>query len=326
MRVKRLWQWLLGLGVVAAALCALGYFQGGAMAAWLGDSGGAPAEWAASLAYDIAPLQRRAAQAAADAEAGHPVRLGSVAATDLDRDGNATDLVISYFDCDAAAECGPSFLVAKGIGFTHRAAGAFAQVSALRPVGGLLIGDLRANDLSNGDPPASVVLGWQGGKLIELGRFARKPAGGGDGAIETFDPVPTPRGLRLRTPDGLVDIAWDDAAQRYQVAMLDWKAVAAPGQHVLFVQRPDGALAVDTRLMLDDQEVAGSRDAARGITLRIAPRDRIIYDARCQALGGFQAVPDALGAVTLDPAAAEHAFACTLYPGAVVKVRVETGA
>lgn len=321
MRVKRLWQWLLGLGVVAAALCALCYFQGGAMAAWLGDSGGAPAEWAASLAYDIAPLQRRAAQAAADAEAGHPVRLNSVVATDLDRDGNATDLVIAYFDCGAAAECGPSFLVAKGIGFTHRAAGAFAQVSALRAVGGLLIGDLRA-----ADPPESTVFGWQGGKLVELGRFARRPSSGGDGAVETFDPLATPLGLRLRTPEGLVDVAWDEGAARYQVAMLDWKAVAAPGQHVLYVQRPDGALAVDTRLMLDDQEVAGSRDAARGITLRIAPQERIIYDARCTALGGFQAVPDALGAVTLDPAAAEHTFACTLYPGATVKVRVETGA
>ncbi len=320
MRVKRLWQWLLGLGVVVSALCALCYFQGNALAAWLGESGGAPAEWAASLAYDIAPLQRRVAQAAADAEAGHPVRLSSVTATDLDRDGNATDLVIAYADCGAAAECGPSFLVAKGIGFTHRAAGAFAQVSALRAVGGLLIGDLRA-----ADPPGSTVFGWQGGKLVELGRFARRPAGSGEDAIETFDPLATPRGLRLRTPEGLIDIAWDDAAQRYQLAMLDWKAVAAPGQHVLFVQRPDGALAADTRLMLDDREVAGSRDAARGITLRIAPQDRIIYDARCKVLGGFRTIENALGALQLDPAAAEHTFACTLYPGATVKVRVEKG-
>ncbi len=320
MRVKRLWQWLLGLGVVAlGAIGALAY-QGGAVAAWLGESGGAPAEWAASLAYDIAPLQRRAAQAAADAEAGHPVRLSSVATTDLDRDGHATDLVIAYFDCGATAKCGPGFLVAKGIGFTHRAAGAFAQVSALRAVGGLLIGDVRETD-----PPASVVLGWQGGRLTELGRFARQAAGG-DGAVETFDPLATPRGLRLRTPAGLVDIAWDEGAARYQVAKLDWMAVAAPGQHVLFVRRPDGALAADTRLMLDDQEVAGSRDTARGVTLRIAPQDRIIYDARCQALGGFKVVADALGAVMLDPGVQEHAFACTLYPGAMVKVRVETGA
>ena len=165
------------------------------------------------------------------------------------------------------------------------------------------------------------MLGWQGGRLVELGRFARKAAGAD--AAETFDPLATPLGLRLRTPAGLVDIAWDDAAQRYQVAMLEWKAVAAPSQHVLFVQRPDGALAVDTRLMLDDRAVAGRADTARGVTLRLAPQDRLIYDARCKVLGGFRALENALGAVQLDPAAQEHAFACTLFPGAVVKVRVE---
>jgi len=320
MRVKRLWQWLLGLGAIVAALCALGYFQGAALAAWLGDSGGAPAEWAASFAYDLGPLQRRAAQALADAQAGHAVRLDAVAATDLDRDGNATDLVIAYLDCGAAAECGPSFLVAKGIGFTHRAAGAFAQVAALRAMGGLILGDLR-----DADPPESAVLGWQGGRLVELARFARKAANGGADAAETFDPLATPLGLRLRTPEGLVDIAWDDAAQRYQIAKLDWRAVAAPSQHVLFVQRPDGALAADTRLMLDDRAVAGGRDAARGVVLRLPPQDRIIYDARCRMLGGFKTLETALGAVQPDPGAPEHAFACTLYPGAVVKVRVEQG-
>lgn len=318
MRVKLLWRWLLGLGAFVAALGALGYFRGDAIADWLGGSGGAPAEWAASLAYRIDPLQRHAAQRAADAEARHAVRLKSIAALDLDRDGNATDLVIAYLDCGPAAECAPSFLVAKGIGFTHRAAGSFAQVSALRALGDLVIGDLR-----DADPPESAVLGWQGGRLVELGHYARKPANAGADTAETFDPLATPLGLRLRTPAGLVDIAWDEGAARYQVAMLDWKAVAAPGQHVLFVQRPDGALAVDTRLMLDDRAVAGGRDAARGITLRLSPQDRIIYDARCKVLGGFKTLETALGAVMLDPAAQEHTFACTLYPGAVVKVRVE---
>lgn len=320
MRVKRLWQWLLGLGAIVAALCALGYFRGDAIAGWLGGSGGAPAEWAASLAYDIGPLQRRAAQVQADAQAGHAVRLDAVAATDLDRDGNATDLVIAYFDCDAAAACAPSFLVAKGIGFTHRVAGTFDQFSDLRAVGGLVIGGLR-----DADPPESAVLGWQGGRLLELARFARKAPGAAADTAETFDPLATPRGLRLRTPEGLVDIAWDEAAQRYQVAKLDWPAVVAPGQHVLFVRRPDGALAADTRLMLDDRAIAGRADTAKGVTLRLPPQDRLIYDARCRVLGGFRTLDNALGAVQLDPAVEEHAFACTLYPGATVKVRVEKG-
>lgn len=318
MRVRRLWQGLLGLGALIGALFVL-VDQGGRIALWIGDSGGAPAEWAASLAYGIDPLRRHAAQAMAGADRGDAVDRSAVAVADLDRDGYATDLIVKYYGCGPTAECGPSFLVAKGIGFTHKVIGAFTQFSDMRALGGIVIGSHVQTD-----SPSSTLYGYQGGKLEELRAFGHllEYGRGADQKVAVFNLIETPGGLRVRSPEGLFDILWDPAAGRYVINHLDWPAAIAGNQHVLYVRRPDGALKIDAKLMLNDRVVAGSQNARGSVTINISPLDRIVFDPACRVKDGFTEIADALGAVALDPASAQHVFECVLYPGATVTLRI----
>jgi hypothetical protein len=346
MRVGRHGRWLLAAGGFAAALMLLAVTallvdRDNRIGLWLGNRGGKPAEWAAALAYRSTPLQRRAARRAAETYNGAPVCLGQVGNVDLDRDGFATDFIARYVDAATLARVAPEmsckayaarthadalaapqkherFLIAKGIGLTHLVLNSFGGFDDLEARNGLVIGsNLQAS------PPNSTIFGFENGALTEVRRFVRTQApAGSDAAPEIFDVLDTPRGLRLRVPEGLFDIAWNPALAVYEVLPLDWKTLIADRQKVLYVRRPAGALAVDAKLMLNDKVIAGSNDRGRTKKIALEPTDRLIFDPACRAVSGFRQMADLLGAVMVDAAVEEHVFECVLYPSARVKVQV----
>jgi hypothetical protein len=261
------------------------------------------------------------AQAATEAHHGGPVGVRAVEVADLDRDGHATDLIVAYFPCGPHAECAdPRFLVAKGAGFTHAVLATFTQFNEMTVLNGLVIGSIVRSDF-----PTSTIFGYQGGKLEALQDFARmlEYGKGADEAVEAFDLIEIPGGLRARAPGGLFDILWNAESGRYAVTQLGWPAAIDNDQYVLYVRRPPGAMKIDAAVMLNDRKVAGAADLRRGATISVSPQGRIVFDPVCLVKDGFKRVDKALGAVILDPAAPEHVFACVLYPGAIVTVRVE---
>jgi len=146
---------------------------------------------------------------------------------------------------------------------------------------------------------------------------------GDDEEVSAFNLIATDKGIRVRAPAGLFDILWNDQNQAYAVTHLDWNAVIANNQYVLYVQRPLDGAETDAILLRNGEKLAGAEDIGRTVTTYVSPLDRIVFDPLCLVKDGFKDVENALGAVALDSATKDHIFECVLYPGAIVTVRVE---